>query len=251
MESHKLLSLNISLGTYSSFLEKLLLLSKQKSSYTCFANVHMLIEAYNNPRFSEVVNNADLTAADGMPIAKALDILYGIKQDRIAGMDVLPDLLKISERDNISVYFYGGTENMLKTTVSYCSANYPNLNIVGTFSPPFRELTFDEEIEIINLINSCNPGFLFVALGCPKQEIWMSKMKDRIESCMLGIGGALPVMIGMQKRAPKWMQKSSLEWLFRFSQEPKRLFKRYVMTNSLFMTLIFKSFVKQRILRKP
>lgn len=248
MKKYNLLSLNLSKGTYSDFLESIVHLAESRnSSYICVANVHMLIEAHKDKRFGQVVNNADLVTPDGMPLAKGLEIMYGEKQDRVAGMDILPDLLKISEREKLKVFFYGGTQKMLDETERFCGNEYSKLKIVGLISPPFRELTDKEELKYINEINSSGANFLFVALGCPKQEKWMASMKGRINTCMIGIGGALPVMIGMQKRAPKWMQNASLEWMYRFGQEPKRLFKRYIYTNSLFLYLFSKEYLKQKL----
>lgn len=210
----------------------------------------MTIEAHWDKSFAELVNHADLVTPDGMPLAKAVNLLYGQKQDRVAGMDLLPDLLKEAEDKNLNVFFYGGTEDMLAKTKEYVSKNYPALVNHEYYSPPFRPLTNDEEIAVINLINATNAHLVFVALGCPKQERWMASMKGKINACMLGIGGALPVMIGMQKRAPLWMQKTSLEWLYRLIQEPKRLFKRYFVTNSLFVYLLFRQFIQVRLLKK-
>lgn len=245
MKKH-LLSIGITLGNYQSFVARLIQMANQyKSSYVCVANVHMLVEAHQDKRFAEVVNEADITTPDGMPLAKAIKLLYGIDQDRVAGMDLLPDLLSESEKLKILVYFYGGTQAMLDETAIYCKENYPDLNIAGAYSPPFRPLTEDENIEVIETINNSGAKFVFVALGCPKQEKWMASMKGKINACMIGIGGALPVMIGMQKRAPEWMQKTSLEWLFRLGQEPKRLFKRYAITNTTFLYLLFKQWAKQ------
>ena len=242
----KVISINITTLHYNDFLSRLseLAVSKQ-SSYTCVANVHMCIEAYQHKDFAAIVNQADLVTPDGMPLVKALKMLYGINQDRVAGMDLLPDLLKASEAKNITVFFYGGTETMLANTKNYCAQQFPQLQIAGMISPPFRSLTKEEEQEYINTINASGAGFVFVALGCPKQEKWMASMKGRVNACMVGIGGALPVMIGMQKRAPVWMQKASLEWLYRLLQEPKRLFKRYAITNTLFIVLLFRQWVKQ------
>jgi N-acetylglucosaminyldiphosphoundecaprenol N-acetyl-beta-D-mannosaminyltransferase len=135
-----------------------------------------------------------------------------------------------------------------QTLKAFCENHYPVLKLVGLYSPPFRALTKEEEV-ILN-INASGAGFVFVALGCPKQEKWMAAMKGRINACMVGIGGALPVMIGMQKRAPVWMQKASLEWLYRLIQEPQRLFKRYAVTNTMFIVLLFTQWLKLKFSKK-
>ncbi|KAA0988878.1 WecB/TagA/CpsF family glycosyltransferase [Dyadobacter aurulentus] len=248
MKQH-FLSIDISLNPYRQFVDDLVELARSGASgYTCVANVHMLVEAANDKNFASIVNNATICTPDGMPLVWGLKLLYGIEQDRVAGMDLLPDLLKETERHGIPVYFYGGTPETIDNTRYYISQHYPQLKVAGMYSPPFRVIDQDEEREIVNNINNGRPGIVFVALGCPKQEKWMAAMKDRISATMIGIGGALPVMIGMQKRAPSWARNAGLEWLYRLAQEPKRLFKRYAVTNSKFLWLLFKT--KMRLLSK-
>jgi len=241
MQTKQLLSIKISLGIYSDFIDTLIEQTLSGPfSYVCVANVHMLIEAYRDLAFAAVVNNATIVTPDGQPLTWALKFLYGIKQSRVAGMDLLPDLLSAAEKKCIPVFFYGGTDTMQNATKNYLASNYPNLKIAGMYSPPFRPLNEAEEMEILNKINNSGARLVFVALGCPKQEKWMASVKGKINSVMIGIGGALPVLIGMQRRAPKWMQKAGLEWFFRLYLEPSRLFKRYAVTNSLFVYLILK-----------
>ncbi|PQA52738.1 WecB/TagA/CpsF family glycosyltransferase [Siphonobacter curvatus] len=245
-----LLSININLGEYDSFLNRIVYnASENISSYVCVANVHMLVEAYNNQSFAEIVNNADLITPDGMPLTWGLKLVHGIRQERVAGMDLLPDLLSLASKHKLPVYFYGGTQAMLDQTEIYVSENYPDLQLAGMYSPPFRVLTSQEEHQVINSINGSGAKIVFVALGCPKQEKWMASMKGYINATMIGIGGALPVMIGMQKRAPEWMQRTSLEWLYRLSQEPKRLFKRYAVTNSMYLLLLAKELFSRKTLK--
>jgi len=215
------------------------------SSYVCVANVHMLLEAYDSIEFRKVVNSAYLVTPDGMPIAKSFKILYQKEQERVDGMSLLPTLLSECEEKKLSVYFYGGTQTMLDQTGSYISQNYPLLKISGLYSPPFRDLSVSEMDDIASQITNSGANIVFVVLGCPKQEKWMHAMQDKILSIMIGIGGALPVLIGMQKRAPEWMQKNSLEWLYRLKQEPRRLFKRYFRTNNLFLFLLAKEQLKK------
>lgn len=247
LNKKKVISLFISTGNYDEFIERIIELANTKSSYVCVANVHMLIEAYDNLTFADCVNNSDITTPDGMPIAKSMKLLYGLKQDRVAGMDILPDLLKKAEEENIQVYFYGGTDEMQHQTALFIQKSYPKLNCVGYDSPPFRPLSETEKIETVQRINNSGAKLVFVALGCPKQEKWMAENKNKINACMIGIGGALPVMIGTQKRAPIWMQKMSLEWLFRLIQEPRRLFKRYFYTNSKFLVLLIASIFANKL----
>ncbi|NIJ54968.1 WecB/TagA/CpsF family glycosyltransferase [Dyadobacter arcticus] len=232
------ISIKVSSHTYAQFIDKTLeLINKKKSSYICVANIHMLVEAYQDEDFATIVNSADLCAPDGMPLAWGMRLLYGEKQDRVCGMDLLPDLLAQSEIKGIPVFFYGGSNEMLVKNQAFLDEKHPKLNTAGMLSPPFRQLSPKEEAEHVDMINGSGAKFLVVALGCPKQEKWMARMKGKIQMPMIGIGGALPVMIGLQKRAPVWMQKTSLEWLFRLMQEPKRLMKRYFVTNTVFLFL--------------
>jgi N-acetylglucosaminyldiphosphoundecaprenol N-acetyl-beta-D-mannosaminyltransferase len=165
-------------------------------------------------------------------------------------MDLLPDLLKEAEHKAIPVYFYGGTEAMLTSIRENMPERYPNLKIAGMFSPPFRELSPAEVELTAQFINNSGAKIVFVILGCPKQELWMGMMKNRIKGTMIGVGGALPVLLGIQKRAPLWMQRNGLEWLYRLYQEPRRLFKRYAVTNSIFLFLLCKEFVRIKVLRQ-
>ena len=244
-----IINFSLTTGKYQAFIDEMTELARGRvSSAVYFANVHMYIEAYKSDSFRQLINKADMVTPDGQPLAWALRLLYGIKQDRVAAMDFLPDMLKRMEDEQLPVYFYGGTQQMLDTTDAFVKKQYPNLKVVGLYSPPFRPLTETEENEIAEKINAAAPGIVFVFLGCPKQEKWMAAMKGKVHAVMTGVGGAVPVTIGMQKRAPKWMRNFGLEWLFRFLQEPRRLFKRYASTNSLFMWVMIKEFFRLRLL---
>ncbi len=251
MKTMQIFNFPISVGKYDDYIEYIMeSASTGRSQYIYVANVHMVVEAFWNKSFSEKVRQAGLVTPDGKPLTWALRLLHGIKQDRVAGMDILPALLKQSEKSQTPVYIYGGTETLLSRTRHYLDRNYPNLCIKGLYSPPFRDLTPDEEDRIIDQINGSGAKLVFVVLGCPKQEQWMANMAGRINAVMIGIGGALPVLIGMQKRAPKWMQQAGLEWFFRLLQEPRRLFKRYFVTNSVFLYLLSRELVSKTFSKK-
>ena len=253
MKKERLVNFALTTGSYSTFLDTIIDLAKNKSSaMICVANVHMYIEAQRDNQFLQVINSAEMVTPDGKPLTWALRFLYGIRQDRVAGMDILPDLLRLMALNNISAYFYGSSPSILEKTQLYLKNFYPDFSVVGLHSPPFYSSTeMNETItdeQVITTINMSRPSVVFVVLGCPKQERWMSSMKNRINTVMIGVGGALPVLIGIQKRAPRWMQNYGLEWFFRLMQEPGRLFKRYVSTNRLFIWIIFKEFVKIKLL---
>lgn len=250
-ERKSILDFKLNLGSYASFIDQVLDLAKaRKSAAICVANVHMFIEAFKSKEFLNILNNADIVTPDGRPLVWSLRLLYGIRQDRVCGMDLLPDLLDRMMAENLSVYFFGGREDLLAHTRSYLKQHYRDLKIAGTYSPPFRKLNGAEQEDVINSINRSCASLVIVVLGCPKQERWMASMKGKVHAPMIGVGGALPVMIGDMKRAPRWMQDSGLEWLFRLSQEPRRLIRRYTSTNLFFLYLIIKEMVKVRLLRR-
>jgi len=251
MKTMQIFNFPISVGKYQDYIEYIMdSASTGRSQYIYVANVHMVVEAFWNKSFSEKVRKAGLVTPDGKPLTWALRLLHGIKQDRVAGMDVLPALLKQSEKMQTPVSIYGGSDTLLSRTRNYLDRNYPRLCIRDLYSPPFRDLTPEEEVRTIDRINNSGAKLVFVVLGCPKQEQWMASMAGRINAVMIGIGGALPVMIGMQKRAPRWMQNAGLEWLFRLWLEPKRLFKRYFVTNSVFLYLLSRELVRKTFTRK-
>jgi N-acetylglucosaminyldiphosphoundecaprenol N-acetyl-beta-D-mannosaminyltransferase len=251
MIQKSLLSLPISLGKYTDFVTQAVELGKaQASAYICVANVHTCIEASQDESFARVVNGADIVTPDGMPLVKGLQLLYGIKQERVAGPDLMPSLLAKAEQQNLKAFFYGSTVAILDKLVRLCNDRYPQLHITGVYSPPFRSLTSVETEDVIRAINNSGAHIVFVSLGCPKQERWMASMKGQIKALMIGVGAAFPVMAGTQKRAPYWMQRYSLEWLYRFCQEPRRLFKRYFFTNTLFVFLLLREKMRISFLNK-
>lgn len=243
-EKRKLLTSFISTGSFNTFVDQIFWLTEnKKSSYVCFANVHMLVEAYKDKAFNEVLNKADVATPDGGPVSKIMKLFYGQEQDRVAGMDLLPRLLKEAAVKGKSVYFYGSTDEVLNAVVTKAKQEMPDLKIAGFYSPPFRKLSETEDAEITDMINEAKPDLVFVALGCPKQERWMADHKDRVNACMLGVGQAFLTFAGLEKRLPKWARDLSLEWTYRLYLEPKRLWKRYLVTNSMFVLLTLKMLV--------
>lgn len=211
--------------------------AKREPSFVCFANVHMVVEAKFNPDTANKINNANFVLADGMPLVNAISLLFREKQDRIAGMDVMPDLMKMAEQKDQSVFFFGSTKEQLDRIIEKAKVEFPKLRIAGTLSPPFSKTIMARDY--CEQINNSGASLVFVGLGCPKQERWMAENFHEIKGVLLGVGGAFPVYAGLKRRAPLWMQKYSLEWLYRFIQEPKRMWKRYLITNSVFLYSIF------------
>ena len=234
----------ISIGSYVNFIDQIFYLSEHKpSSYVCFANVHMAVEAYSNMEFNTVVKSADIVAPDGQPISLFLRYIKKVNQGRVCGLDVFPDLLKEAEARGKSIFLYGTTEGVITKICDRAKKEFPALNICGFYAPPFRQLTAVEESGVINQINDAKPDLVLVALGCPKQERWMADHKGKIQGCMLGVGHAFNIYAGTAKRCPLWLRNHSLEWAYRLFSEPRRLWKRYLYTNSFFLMLTLKYFI--------
>ncbi len=241
----RVVSIDVSIVDYAGALRHMIALGKQRQpSYGCFSNVHMVIEAQRSVPFQQMVNNATFAFADGMPLVFALKWLYGIRQERIAGMDFMPDVLKACNDEMLSVFLFGSTDDVLLKLERLIKQEYANVRVAGKVSPPFRNLSTEENQRYINQINDSGANIVLVGLGCPKQETWMAQHSARINAVLLGVGGAFGLYAGSAKRAPEWMRNVGLEWMYRLAQEPKRLFKRYAVTNTLFVWLLIKQLVR-------
>jgi N-acetylglucosaminyldiphosphoundecaprenol N-acetyl-beta-D-mannosaminyltransferase len=241
-----IISLNIDNLTFGESLDRISGWGMdRRPGFVCFANAHMVIEAHNDPQFRRLLDEASLVLPDGKPVALACNWLYKKKQDRISGMDFMPALLQRAHEGKARIFLYGSTEEVLKKINHRIQNDFPQVVLAGAISPPFRVLTTEEREDHIQQINQSNANFVLVALGCPKQEKFMASNYKNIGAVMLGLGGAFPVVAGLQKRAPAWMQKMALEWLYRLIQEPGRLFKRYFYTNSYFMVLLMRQLMSR------
>lgn len=241
MNRKNVLNSSISTGSYQEFINEIFFLVNYKiPSYVCFANVHMVVEGHKDPEFQHVINNANIVAPDGKPISLFLKYFSQLKQERVCGMDILPDLLKQAELSGKSVFFYGSTPDLLTKITEKVNLEFPSLKISGSYSPPFKNLTEEENRTALSKINDTSPDLVFVALGCPKQEKWMAANRSKIRACLLGVGQAFNVYAGVEKRLPVWMRNLSLEWMYRLYLEPQRLWKRYLVTNSYFLVLTLK-----------
>jgi N-acetylglucosaminyldiphosphoundecaprenol N-acetyl-beta-D-mannosaminyltransferase len=209
-----------------------------RPSFVCFANVHMTIEAYKAPSFRDQLNNASLVVTDGKPLTVACYSLYRKKQERIAGMDFMPAVLKSANEEKSTIFLYGSKPDVLEALTKKIAEKYPAITIGGAISPPFRPLLPEEEEEHIRKINDSGARLVFVSLGCPKQEKWMAAHYKKINAVLLGVGGAFAVTAGLQRRSPKWMQNLGLEWFHRLMVEPRRMFRRYFETNFAFLYLM-------------
>jgi len=206
-----------------------------ESRYVCICNVHSVVTASQEAEFCRVVNEADMATPDGAPVAWMLRKLGHVNQKRINGPDLMWKYCAESQGRNESAFFFGSTDKTLAILQTKLLASFPNVKIAGAISPPFRALTPEEDDAIVAQINASGAGVVWVSLGCPKQELWMAAHRGRINAVMIGVGAAFDYHAGTIKRAPKWMQDCGLEWFHRLVSEPRRLWKRYLVTNTLFV----------------
>jgi len=221
------------------------LISKSKNNYICVAPVSTLIHSQEDERFKNIVNSAAMVTPDGMPLVW-LARMKGYKDvKRTYGPDLMLALCEYGLTRNYRHYLLGGSIEALKQLAENLKLKYPNLNVAGTFSPPFKELTDNEQANMIDTINKSDTDILWVGLGSPKQEFWMKENCDKLNvPVMIGVGAAFDFLSGLKPQAPLWMQRFGLEWLFRLFCEPRRLARRYFIGNCKFILLIIKSFFK-------
>lgn len=208
-------------------------------NYICVSNVHTTVMAHDNPDYYKVQSDSLLSIPDGKPLS-----VVGRKQcpeiDRVTGPDLMREIFEISKTKEIRHYFYGTTQQNLDTLLEKIKKDYSWVNVVGCEPSVFRPMSEKEENELADRINRTNPDFVWVALGAPRQEEFCYRNEGRIKGLMVGVGGAFNVISGVIDEAPRWMQNVGLEWFFRFMKEPKRLFKRYMVTNSKFLWYLMK-----------
>ncbi len=207
----------------------------RESRYICICNVHSAVTASQDAEFKRVVNQADMATPDGMPVAWMLRRQGYFDQERINGPDLMWKYCEQAMRSGEAVYFYGSTNETLQLLSAKLRTAFPELRFGGFYSPPFGTISAAEDESIVATINDSGAGVVFIGLGCPKQEKWMAAHRNRIHAVMIGVGAAFDYHAGTVQRAPLWMQRCGLEWLHRLCSEPRRLWKRYLVTNTLFI----------------
>ncbi|MBD2096302.1 WecB/TagA/CpsF family glycosyltransferase [Trichocoleus sp. FACHB-591] len=209
----------------------------RNSCYVVAANVHVVMTAYWQRQYQQVINRASLVTPDGMPLVWALRLL-GIKdQTRVYGPDLMLTWCDRAAQLGMPIYLYGGTESMLEKLRHNLTQQFPGLAIASSYAPPFRPLTLEEELADVQRINDSGAAVVFVGLGCPKQEEWMARQQGKVTAVMIGVGAAFSFHSGEVAQAPRWMMKVGLEWVYRFLQEPRRLWQRYCINNPAFVVL--------------
>jgi len=210
-------------------------LGGENRQYVCVTGVHGVMESRRDPALRQIHNAAGLVTPDGMPLVW-FGRVAGHRIDRVYGPDLLLAICGACESGGIRHFFYGGGIGVAGLLVNRLEARFPSIRVVGTLTPPFRPLTREEDQAEVDLINTADPDIVWVGLSTPKQERWMASHRDRLNAGVLvGVGAAFDFHAGLKRQAPGWMQRAGLEWLFRLMTEPRRLWKRYLRNNPLFI----------------
>ncbi|HEX9959996.1 MAG TPA: WecB/TagA/CpsF family glycosyltransferase [Pyrinomonadaceae bacterium] len=237
-ERVRVVSLFPNVCNHESAIEKVAELVKAGAGgYVCFSTVHMVMESYDHPEYGARVNGADFIITDGMPLVWMQKLQGRRDAARVRANDLMILLCEYAAQNNLSVGFYGGKQEVIDAIKQRAKKELPRLQIAYAFSPPFRALTDEEDASVTAEINRAKPDILFMGLGCPKQENWMAAHKDKVNAVMLGVGASFDFYAGNVSESPEWLGKLGLEWLYRLTQEPKRLWRRYLILNPRFMWL--------------
>lgn len=209
---------------------------RERSHFIAVTNVHVLMEARHSPFFRRVLDSADLCVPDGMPLVWiGCSRGYPLKH-RVYGPDLLLDFCRETNAKGYRHFFYGGAPGVPEALAAKLKPQFPMLEVAGTYSPPFRPLTPEEDARVVEMINRAAPDVLWVGLGCPKQECWMYEHREQLRvPVLVGVGQAFDLHAGLLQQAPVWMREHGLEWLFRLLTEPRRLWRRYLIYNSEFV----------------
>lgn len=209
-------------------------------NYICVSNVHTTVMAHDDSEYYKVQSESMLSIPDGKPLS-----IVGKKQcsnmERVTGPDLMRRIFQESKNKDMKHFFYGSTQDNLDALIKKVKKEYPWINIVGSEPSVFRNMSVEEEEQLAVRINSTKADFVWIALGAPRQELFCHRNEGKIKGIMVGVGGAFNILAGTIPEAPKWMQNMSLEWMYRLIQEPKRLFKRYAVTNTKFIFYLMKN----------
>lgn len=219
---------------------------RKLKKYVCVCPVSTIMECKKDKRVFASVNAADLVTPDGMPTVWIGKLLGHKNISRVYGPELVQEICGISAKKGYKNYFFGSSPDVLNKLKERLSQEYPGLMISGIFSPPFRQPTMEEDNRIVNDVNGSNPDILWVGLGSPKQDLWMHEHRQRINApVMIGVGAAFDFLAGTKPQAPRWIRNYGFEWLFRLVTEPRRLWRRYLIDNSLFLYYLSIEFLKR------
>ncbi len=220
----------------------------RQSKRVCVTPVNCVLWARQKEDLRELYNSSDLCLCDGVPLLWASGLLGKRLKGRVTGLDLLPSYIERAAQKGYSMFFLGAKEGVAEQLKEISKQKYPQLNIAGTYSPPFAEkFSREENTKMISLINRARPDILWVSLTAPKQDYWIYEHRDQLDTCIaIGVGGAFEVAAGLITRAPGWMQRAGLEWLYRLLKEPARMYRRYLLEAPAFIPLVFSQWFSQR-----
>jgi N-acetylglucosaminyldiphosphoundecaprenol N-acetyl-beta-D-mannosaminyltransferase len=211
-------------------------ISQGDRRYICVTGVHGVMESQRDPRLRNVHNRSGLTTPDGMPLVWAGRAAGARHMDRVYGPDLMLAACELARARGYSSFFYGGRPGVPERLAARLEDAYPGLKIAGTYAPPFRQLSVEEDEDVVRLISAAQPDLVWVGLGTPKQELWMAAHAHQLDTgVLIGVGAAFDIHAGLTRQAPRWVQRSGLEWAFRLAQEPRRLWGRYLYNNPRFL----------------
>jgi len=214
-------------------------ISRRERQYVCITSVHGIIESQYDESLRRIHNNAGMVTADGMPLVWVSRLMGFHRTNRVYGPDLMLAVCERAQQRGFSHFFYGGGPGVPQRLIERLSRLYPALRVAGSYSPPFRQLTPEEDRHVVEQINSSGADIVWVGLSTPKQERWMAAHVEKLNAPVLvGVGAAFDFNAGLKRQAPQWMRKSGLEWTFRLATEPRRLWYRYLKSNPAFLFLI-------------
>jgi len=217
-------------------------------TYVCIAPVATIMDCQRDKDYMKVINMAGMATPDGMPLVWTGRLRGKHKINRTYGPDLMNALCDISLDKGYRHYFYGGTKEANEILVKNLKERFPGLIVAGHYAPPFRSGNNREDGQVLEEINNSRADILWVGLGSPKQDYWMYHHREQLNvPVMVGVGAAFDYMAGIKKQAPRWMQRTGLEWFFRLCSEPKRLWKRYMFGNSKFIYLLFQDWIHRNL----
>ncbi|MFL5330788.1 MAG: WecB/TagA/CpsF family glycosyltransferase [Gemmataceae bacterium] len=240
-----LFGLGVSATNYHSAVEAILSAAQNGEGgiVTCHA-VHAIVTFSRDPVLRDKLNTFDMVTPDGQPVRWALNLLHGVGlNERVYGPELTLRLCRAAAASGVPIYLYGGDESVAAMLPDKLKELCPGLIIAGSEAPPFRALSEQEDREVVERINTSGAGIVFIGLGCPKQDLFAFDHRNSIHAVQICVGAAFDFHAGVKKMAPAWMQRRGLEWLYRLLQEPRRLWKRYFVTNSLFMMQLTRAFL--------
>lgn len=243
------LGIGVSATTYDGAVEAIITAAREgRGGLVDAAAVHAVVSAARDPSLGAALNLFDLVTPDGQPVRWALNLLHGTQlRDRVYGPELMLRVCRRAARERLGVYLYGSTGAVLARLAGNLVARFPGLRVAGWTAPPFRALTPDEDRDVVEAIRQSGARIVFVGLGCPRQERFAFAHRASIPAVQVCVGAAFDFHSGNKRMAPAWMQRHGLEWLFRLASEPRRLWRRYCVTNTIFVARLAAQLVRARL----